>query len=463
MGLKQDVSANTQTISLLVAAAVFIAAVSAVIITSQQTGGDHAAADSAAQDIQASSLAEILIGSPGVGWTADADELQRLGLAASNGSGLDAASIASLKGAMAVSMDNDRVDYPDAQASLGMDPSGTQQFHIRMYPVGMTDVYDSSLSGIRVGYIADFSSLPTVTIPLVTPPSLYVVEANAQLNVSMGPSTVLERQAIRELGLDFTDRVYMTASSPTVGLDQLLGADIPLTTLNGGPVEGDVYPDIKAFLDANMAGRLSQYDMLIVGSGVEHNSLTANAVKDGIRDWVLAGGMLVVLGSNDQSYQWLQPLFHSGIATVNGAAMAPDVSHPLLKEPNELEWTSYDSHDMGWDIKDTGTGAHYDDFSHVIVQDGEDVLAISKDGAFGSGRILLTTYLPREIASSLGIGEAMGFIENIVLFADRTNLYLEYGPQAPLGQPVSIAVRQSWLWDSVLGQVPVRLEIQTWG
>ena len=85
-------------------------------------------------------------------------------------------------------------------------------------------------------------------------------------------------------------------------------------------------------------------------------------------------------------------------------------------------------------------------------------MAISKDGAFGAGRILLTTFLPREIAGSLGVGEAMGFIENIVLFADHTNLYLEYGPAAPLGNPVSIAVRQSWLWDETLGQVPVRLE-----
>ena len=463
MGFQQDGSGSAQTISLMVAAAVFIAAVFAVIMASQQAGGDHAAADSAAQDIEAASLAEILISSPGVGWTADADQLQRLGLMAANGSGLDASSIASLKGAMAVSMDNDRVDYPDAQVSLGMDPDGSQQFHIRMYPVGMADVYDSSLSGIRVGYIADFSSLPTVSIPLATPPSLYVVEANAQLNASMGPSTILERQAIRGLGLGFTDRVYMTASSPSVGIDQLLGADIPLTTALGGPISGDVYPDIKSYLDANLPSRLSQYDMLIVGSGAEHNSLTANAVKDGIRDWVLAGGMLVVMGSNGQAYQWLQPLFHTGVATVNGAAMAPDVSHPLLKEPNELSWTNYDSHGKGWDIKDQGSGAHYDDFSHVIVQDGEDVLAISKDGAFGSGRILLTTYLPREIASTMGLGEAMGFIENIVLFADRSNLYLEYGPQAPQGEPVSIAVRQSWLWDSVLGQVPVRVEIQTWG
>lgn len=465
MPFRQDGSASAQTVSMLVAAAVFIAAVSAVVLTSQQAGSDRTSADEAAQDLGASSLAELLVSSPGVGWAAGADSLQRLGLGAANGSGLDPASILALKGAMASSTANGKVDYADAQESLGLDSTGTQQFHIRMYPVGMDTVYDSSLSGMRVGYIADFTSLPSITVGLATPPSLYAVEANAQLNNTMGTSTVLERQAIRGLGVAFTDNVYISGSAPDVKVDQI--APLPdisiLTALGVSSVPGDVYPDIKSYLDDNLPSRLSQYDLLIVGSGVQHSTLTSNAVKDGIRDWVLAGGMLVVMGSPSMAYQWMQPLFHSGISTVNGAAMAPDVSHPLLKEPNELAWPSYNSYGKGWDIKDTGSGANYDDFSHVIVQGGEDVLAISKDGAFGSGRILLTTYLPREIAATMGIGEAMGFIENILLFADRANLYLEYGPAAPIGSQVSVAVRQSWLWDVRLGQVPVRIEVQTWG
>lgn len=463
MGVREDREGNAQTISLLVASAVFIAAISAIVLSSKDANRDTSTADSAARDIEASSLADILLGSPGIGWSLGADNVERLGLGAANGSGIDPASVLALKGAMAASTANGKVDYADAQASLGLDPTGTDQFHIRMYPVGMSTVYDSSLSGIRVGYIADFTSLPSVLIALGTPSELYAAQANVLLNVTMGPSTFLEREALRELGLAYTDRIYITSASPTVLVDRLLLPDISVLTELGVPsLAGDVYPDIKAYLDANLPSSLSQYDILVVGGGVDHSSLTANAVKDGIRDWVLDGGTLVVMGSNSQAYQWLQPLFHSGVATVNGAAMAPDVSHPLLKEPNQLSWTSYDSHGKGWDIKDTGSGAHYDDFSHVIVQGGEDVLAISKDGAFGEGQILLTTYLPREIAFTLGIDEAMGFIENIILYADRTNLYLEYGPAAPLGTPVSVAIRQSWLWDDELGQVPVRFEIQTW-
>jgi hypothetical protein len=464
MPFRDDGQASTQTISMLVAGVVFLSAIAAVLLTSQDSNRDRASADGAAQDVEAGSLADILLGSPGVGWALGADGITRLGLGAGNGSGLDPASIEALKGAMATSEANGKVDYPDAQQSLGMDPDGTADFHIRMYPVGMDTVYDASLSGIRIAYISDFTSLPDIVIPLGTPPSEYVPQANIMFNASMGPNTVLERQALRELGLDFNDRVYI-GETPEVEIDVLLGSNLVLLDeLGVESVEGDVYPDIKAYLSANLIDRLDGYDILVVGSGVMHSTLTDNHVKEGISDWVTEdGGTLVVLGSDAMAYQWLQPLFHTGVSTVNGAAMAPDVSHPLLKEPNELSWTSYDNHGKGWDIKDQGSGAHYDDFSHVIVQGGEDVLAISKDGAFGEGRIILTTYLPREIASSMGLAEAMGLIENIVLFADHTNLYLEYGAQVPAGMAVSVGVRQSWLWDETLGQVPVRLEVQTWG
>jgi hypothetical protein len=261
----------------------------------------------------------------------------------------------------------------------------------------------------------------------------------------------------------------------------LPGPDLPLLTVLGLPLwEGDVLPDDKQYLSSTIPQRLEHctaadgaydeaarhpcYDIVVVGSGVDHNSMTANAVKDAIRDWVLNdGGMLVVLGSDSQNYQWLQPLFHVGISTVNGSPTAPDVSHPLLKVPNELAWPEYNTHGLGWDIKSQGSGAHYDDFSHVVVQGGEDALAVSKDGAFGGGRILLSSFRPAEIAQQLGQAETNNFFENVVLYADRSNLYLEYGPTAPANTPVSVAVRESWMADEMLGRVPVRIEVHLWG
>jgi hypothetical protein len=342
--------------------------------------------------------------------------------------------------------------------------AGTRDFHLRMQPVALSLVVQGSGSAVRVGYVADWASLPAVLVPSSTPREQMHAAADARLNATMAAQTGLEREALRRAGVDFTDRVHVAAASPTVLVDNPApAADRPLLETLGVPaLEGDVYPDVKGYLDAVLPGRLAQHDLLVVGSGADHSALTSNAVKDGIRDWVLAGGTLVVLGSGGQAYQWLQPLFSTGVATVNGAAAATDVAHPLLHEPHALEWTLYDTHDRGWDIKSQGSGASYDHFSHVIVQGGEDVLAVSKDGAFGKGRIILTTYMPREIAAGIGPDEARDFLQNVVLYADRSHLYLEYGPAAPEMAPVAVAVRQSWLWDARLGQVPARVEVQTW-
>ncbi|HJQ94007.1 MAG TPA: hypothetical protein VJ874_06980, partial [Candidatus Thermoplasmatota archaeon] len=195
---------------------------------------------------------------------------------------------------------------------------------------------------------------------------------------------------------------------------------------------------------------------------VDHGNLVE--VKEDFSDWVTEeGGTLIVLGSTEKSTQWLYPLLHAGVNTVNGAPTAPDVAHPLLKVPNDLAWTSYDSHGQGWDIKENGAVAAYEDFSHVVIQDGEDVLAVSKEASFGEGRIILSTYYAGDIAGSLSLDEAKAFLENMVTYADRSALYLDYGGMVPADQPVALAVRQNWLWDEVYGQVPVRIEVLAWG
>jgi hypothetical protein len=48
------------------------------------------------------------------------------------------------------------------------------------------------------------------------------------------------------------------------------------------------------------------------------------------------------------------------------------------------------------------------------------------------------------------------------LYADRAHLYLDYGPDIPAGTAVAVAVRESWLWDELYGQVPVRIEVHSW-
>lgn len=449
-----------QVFAFLVGGAIFVAALGGLLLMSQMVGRDTDSGDAAKQSLQASSLADILVGSPGIGW-ANPDSLLRLGLQASNGTGLNPAALEALRGAQyEANPNNQRVDYAEARASLGLQDD--TDFHLRIYPIALESAYEVALSDTRVAYVGDWLSLPAQTVALSTPATM-LGQHQAQLNLTIGPQAQQERAALTNLGLRFTNTVHVTASLP-VSVALPLLPDPPLLTYLGlSFVAGDVYPDNKQYLDAALPARLANYDVLVIGSGIDQSTLTSSVTKDGIRDWVLAGGTLVVFGSNSQNFQWLQPLFSVGTANVNGGAFAPDIAHPLLHEPNELNWDAYDNHGLGWDIKSTGSGAHYNDFTHVVVEDGEDVLAVSNQGAFGAGRIFLTTYRGGEIAQQQGLAEAMGFVENILLYTEKEHLYLEYGPQIPDGQAVAATIRQSLLFDDELGVVAVRIELHVWG
>ncbi len=159
-GLSGDDQAVGQVVSLIVAGAIFLAAVATVLVVSQGAARDDSSASDAAKRIQAAGLADILVGSAGIGWDDDPDAIERLGLLAGNGSGLDAQSLEALRGAVVASTDNGKVDYEEAQRSLGMDPAGTAGFHIRIYPVGLDDLAVSE--DLRIGYIADWTSLASV-------------------------------------------------------------------------------------------------------------------------------------------------------------------------------------------------------------------------------------------------------------------------------------------------------------
>jgi hypothetical protein len=459
--LSGDTTAASQVVAFTVAGLVFVAAVGAVLVVVRDAGTSDLGAAAANQESRAERLADLLVGSPGIGLEDGSDSIQRLGLLAENGSGLQQSTIDAMRGAAFVSKADDKLDYQEALASLDLE--GDERFHIRIYPVAVPSLYRDSLADVRTAFIGDWVSLATVTVPLDTDVKM-VAETRLKIDTTMFALTGNERKALATMGMDYDDKVYISSLAPTILVDMPFPLpDMPLTSklaskANVELLAGDVYPDVKGYLDANLGQRLPLYDVLIVGSGVDQSAMTSNAVKNAIRDWVLDGGTLVVLGSDKANYQWLQPLFGVGVKTVNGSPVATDVSHPLLKDPYALNWPDYNDHGMGWELR----GDSHDLFNHVVVKGGTDVLAISRDGAFGGGRIMLTTYMAREIAQTLGPTEAQRFFENVILYADRAGLYLDYGPSVPADTPVSVAVRQSFLWDGKLGQVPVRIEIHAW-
>lgn len=211
---------------------------------------------------------------------------------------------------------------------------------------------------------------------------------------------------------------------------------------------GDVYPDIRDAMDDDLpaaltddlgAVTLADYTTLIVGSNVDHNSMTKMISKETIKDWVIAGGTLIVFGSDDQSVSWLQPLFHASLDTASGGVSTPDENHPVLKVPNDLDYESFKygtewSYNAGADTR----------FTHVVTAGAEgDLLGVGDAGAFGAGRVILSGWRPYDLTVDQSTScpdpltpdsrcQAVFLIHNFVTMTYRA-LYLDYGPPIPTG------------------------------
>lgn len=238
---------------------------------------------------------------------------------------------------------------------------------------------------------------------------------------------------------------------------------------------GDVFPDVKTVLNNELVEflmddmgtpspdddvpTLANYNILVVGSDVDHNAMTSAAAKQTIRDWVYGGGFLMVFGSYQQAVQWLQPIFHSALDSASGPLLAPDTAHPVLHTPNELEYASYDAGDNIWDFTREEDSQH---FAHVVTQGSGDVLAVSDSGEFGDGRVLLTSYVPYDLEGGGATGPcdpaavqascpALQLFHNFLTFGYR-DLYLDYGPPLPGGSPIGVAQRLATVYHPTLGQ-----------
>lgn len=202
--------------------------------------------------------------------------------------------------------------------------------------------------------------------------------------------------------------------------------------------EGDVFGD-----DVNGASDIvsvmGRYTTIVVGSQISQNCLTPSAVKNGLADWVQAGGNLVVLGTVDRKSEWLQPIYHAAQTTANGGISAPDPTHPILVAPEHLNYQKYADRGRAWEIKND------EPFTHVLTrgQSGtstEDTLAVANPGAFNNGTVVLTSYMPGSLMTPQDDVEATRLLHNLLSQA-YTMLYLDYGPPIPEGVSVGSDAR----------------------
>lgn len=226
---------------------------------------------------------------------------------------------------------------------------------------------------------------------------------------------------------------------------------------NANPHPGDVFPDTRDALNNDLPTRLldplnatyvqqcngnivggPRYDwarVLVVGSNVDHNSMTSASAKYAVCEWVMGGGTLIVFGSEDQQVQWLQPIFHAAITSSSSAVSTPDASHPILNRADALGYDGYLSNGTRvWSFNGQTAAEQTDLLTNVVASASDSILSISNPGAFGDGTIILTTWLPYDLFGT-GSGtqsEAEGLkVVNNFLMQGYRDLFLDYGPSIP--------------------------------
>ncbi len=231
--------------------------------------------------------------------------------------------------------------------------------------------------------------------------------------------------------------------------------------------DGDVFPDAKDSMNNDLPARLldgaglpryNEVTTLVVGSNVDHNAMTSAAAKHAVRDWVYGGGNLIVLGSVDQSVNWLQPIFHSGIESSSGGIGTPDPTHPVLRIPDELDWVGYGNpNGNAWDFN-AGSDKY---FTFVVAQGTGALMAVSNPGAFQEGNVMLTTYIPHDPygtgTSSVNF-QGRVLVNNLLSMGYR-DLFLDYGPPLPEKANVAPGVRTVTVEHPDIGPVSVTFTV----
>ena len=208
---------------------------------------------------------------------------------------------------------------------------------------------------------------------------------------------------------------------------------------------GDVFPDDKQLLGNELHRRLapggtpstSIVNTLVVGSDVDHNTMTSNAVKGAIRDWVtLAGGNLIVFGSEKQVVNWLNPIFKTKLDSSSNGLSTPDAEHPVLRVADDLSWNDFDERGRAWELRSSdGTANAFTKVVHDNSAEENAVLAISDPGAFGDGTVILTSWLPYDLFNDGTNRQGMMLVNNLLMQGYR-DLFIDYGPEIPEGVQV---------------------------
>lgn len=224
---------------------------------------------------------------------------------------------------------------------------------------------------------------------------------------------------------------FRWVSDPTVSGRGWFVDDVRVYDANGGHT---MWSD-----DNELSPAVSVYRILVVGSDAESNAFTPDSIKSRIRDWVLAGGTLVVLGHGSSSHNWMEPMF--GVKN-EGAAIqpaAPDAASPVLLFPNKLAWNVWSNEGGAWAVTPSQQSAFVQILGAPAAAGSarSDTLSVSAPGAWGEGKIVLSAYAPARLPAA----SSNALLTNVLMEGSYTGLSLDFGDPLPTSRPVSTASR----------------------
>jgi FlaG/FlaF family flagellin (archaellin) len=231
---------------------------------------------------------------------------------------------------------------------------------------------------------------------------------------------------------------YTYQESPASIAERAMLADLvdnfANTTYNNSA--GDVYMDFSSVMNDDLADNLSSngsllnYSVLVVGSNVDQNAMTSGAATSAVRNFTVAGGLLIVLGSQAQTVGWLQQLFQSSLTTATGGLGVPDPTNPILHVPEELAYRTYPDNGVTWALANADSQHFTNVVTRSTVAPVQDTLAVSKPGNFGNGTIVLTGWELWNLTAPQDKLEAERVLYNFLNQAYGT-LFVDFGPSIP--------------------------------
>jgi hypothetical protein len=484
-------AASSALVAILVSGALFVGSAGVILAIShdQAESLPADATEAASLHSRATSVLDLLMQSPGFAYDLDDDVVfsewtvapdlvappdgagpeagGRLGLLSSLDPGLSYDKFHNLQDAEFEADNSDgHVNYIEARRALGLDQYGLD-FHIRAFPTlpdvcgRLTNVDEEicpdgvagQLHPIKVTYVGHFAcpNHPSSTD-----------ECEYDLPATDDDPTPWENDYLEQLVDGFCPFLYDTDTRTPLAYDDGPGGfawagSLQHSVLCAAGQRGDVIPDNKDLIQDELKDRLqdpagnpdlSEVNVLILGSEVDHSALQSAQIENQVAPWVLAGGYLIVLGTHSTNTQWLNSLYHLGIHSSGGGVLFNDEHHPVLHEPNELDYTQFDPQGQAWQY--TGSGA--DSFATVAQTTGsgppDSILAISDPGAFGEGNIVFTSWFPYDLlheGPGVGYDQGLFFVDNLLNLGRHRTLYLDYGPEMPQNAPVNPGVARSFM------------------